>query len=320
MWFLPERIPDTQSGRLPRVVRFPSDEPRARVTHAVMKLFRFGPVDQERPGVVDGSGNGRDASAFTRDFDHDFFRDDGLSRLAGALATSGSSWPEVDLASVRLGPPIARPSKLIGIGLNYRDHAAETGAAVPTDPKIFMKATSAICGVFDDVQLPEGATQLDHEVELAVVIGKRAKWVSENDSLSFVAGYTMCNDYSERDWQKNRSGQFVKGKSSDSFAPLGPFLVTADEGDFADVRLWCSINDEMRQDSRTSEMVFNVRQLIASLSQYMTLLPGDVIATGTPAGVGLGRKPPVFLRLGDRVRYGIEGIGDAEQIVTKATW
>jgi 2-keto-4-pentenoate hydratase/2-oxohepta-3-ene-1,7-dioic acid hydratase in catechol pathway len=223
--------------------------------------------------------------------------------------------PQVDLDSVRLGSPVARPSKIIGIGLNYKDHALETGAELPSEPKIFMKATSALCGVFDDVILPRGSEQTDYEVELAFVVARRASYVRRRDALDFVAGYTICNDYSEREFQKNRAGQFVKGKSADSFAPLGPFLVTADEFSPQDARLWCAVGGEMRQDSRTSEMVFDVPSLIENLSQYMSLLPGDVVTTGTPAGVGLGRKPPAFLQPSDVVTYGIEGIGEARQLV-----
>lgn len=279
-----------------------------------MRLFRFGSAGQERPGLLDGAGVPRDASGFVSDYSEEFFARDGLERLAGVFGDA-SSWPVVELSRVRLGSPIARPSKLIGVGLNYREHAAETGAELPTEPKIFMKATTAICGVHDDVLLPPGAQQLDYEVELAVVIGKRTTRVSVEDASDSVLGFTICNDYSERDWQKNRAGQFVKGKSADTFAPLGPFLITRDEGDFTDKRLWCSVNGVLRQDARTRDMVFGIPQLIASISQYMTLLPLDVITTGTPSGVGLGMNPPTFLRAGDRVRYGIEGIGEAEQRV-----
>lgn len=263
--------------------------------------------------MFDPEGIARDASSLGEDYGESFFESGGLERLARGLAAEGRAWPVVDCNEVRLGPPISRPSKLVGIGLNYRDHATETGASLPAEPKIFMKATSAICGLFDDVLLPPGAEQLDHEVELAFVIGTKATRVGREQALSHVAGYTVCNDYSERDWQKNRAGQFVKGKSSDTFAPLGPFLVTGGEDAFFDARLWCAVNGEIRQDSRTSEMVFGVAELVSSLSRYMTLLPGDVITTGTPSGVGLGRTPPVFLRPGDIVTYGIEGIGEGSQ-------
>lgn len=280
-----------------------------------MRLFRFGEPGDERPGIFDSSGVPRDVSSLFSDFDEGFFEAGGLSELAVALSGELTHLPRVDIESVRLGSPVARPSKIIGIGLNYRDHATETGATLPSEPKIFMKATSALSGVFDDVILPRGSQKTDYEVELAFVIGRRASYVTRKEALDFVAGYTVCNDYSERDFQKNRSGQFVKGKSADSFAPLGPFLVTPEEFHAADARLWCSVNGEMRQDSRTSEMVFDVAALIENVSQYMSLLPGDVVTTGTPSGVGLGRVPPVFLKAGDLVTYGIEGVGEGRQRV-----
>jgi 2,4-diketo-3-deoxy-L-fuconate hydrolase len=280
-----------------------------------MKLFRFGAPGSERPGILGPSGVARDVSSLFSDFDEEFFERGGLASLQALKGEEVTKLPAVELNSVRLGSPVARPSKIIGIGLNYRDHAAETGAELPKEPKIFMKATSALSGVYDDVLLPRGSLQTDYEVELAFVVGRRASYVTREQALDFVAGYTICNDYSERDFQKNRSGQFVKGKSADTFAPLGPFLVTPDEFNAADTRLWCTVNGELRQDSRTSEMVFDVAALLENLSQYMTLLPGDVVTTGTPAGVGLGRKPPTFLRAGDVVTYGIDGIGQARQLV-----
>lgn len=280
-----------------------------------MKLFRFGALGAEQLGVIGSDGIPRHAIEIQGDYDEAFFGGWGLKHLADALAADGSSWPIVDLESVRLGSPIARPSKIIAIGLNYREHAAETGSSLPSEPMIFMKATTALCGAFDHLILPRGSLHTDYEVELAVVIGKRASYVEAADALGYVAGYTVCNDYSERDYQKNRSGQFVKGKSADTFAPLGPVLVTADEDHFSNARLWCRVNGELRQDSTTAEMVFGVPALVSLLSQYMTLLPGDVITTGTPSGVGLGHKPPVYLRPGDVVEYGIEGIGEARQDV-----
>lgn len=282
-----------------------------------MRLFRFGVPGAERPGVLDKTGVPRDVSSLFSDYDERFFTEGGLSELALALADKVSGLPNVDVHSVRLGSPVARPSKILGIGLNYKDHAAETGADLPLEPKIFMKATSALSGVFDDVILPRGSEQTDYEVELAFVVGRRASYVTRGAALDFVAGYTICNDYSERDFQKNRSGQFVKGKSADSFAPLGPYLVTPDEFDPKDARLWCAVNGQMRQNSRTSEMVFDVPALIENLSQYMSLLPGDVVSTGTPKGVGLGRTPPEFLQEGDIVSYGVEGIGEGRQLVVR---
>lgn len=287
---------------------------RERYVGAV-KLFRFGAPGSERPGVLGPLGVARDVSSLFTDFDEKFFEGGGLAALKGFSAEELTKLPTVELESVRLGSPVARPSKILGIGLNYRDHATETGAELPQEPKVFMKATSALAGVYDSVLLPRGSEQTDYEVELAFVVGRRANYVAREEALNFVAGYTICNDYSERDFQKNRSGQFVKGKSADSFAPLGPFLVTPDEFDPADARLWCAVNGELRQDSRTSEMVFDVAALLANLSHYMTLLPGDVVTTGTPAGVGLGRRPPIFLRAGDIVTYGIDGIGEARQLV-----
>jgi 2-keto-4-pentenoate hydratase/2-oxohepta-3-ene-1,7-dioic acid hydratase in catechol pathway len=271
-------------------------------------------MGQERPGL-EVAGDARDASHIFRDFDEAFFTADGIPELRSAYEKDGTTWPSVALSKVRLGCPIARPSKIVAVGLNYRLHADETGAKLPTEPKIFMKATTALCGVSDHLILPRGSEHTDYEVELACVIGRRAKYVPESEALSYVAGYTICNDYSERDYQKNRSGQFVKGKSADTFAPLGPYLVVDSPTDFSRTRLWCSVNGQMRQDDNTENLVFSVATLVASISQYMTLLPGDVISTGTPSGVGLGMQPPVFLRPGDIVEYGVDGIGCGRQEV-----
>ncbi len=239
---------------------------------------------------------------------------DALAEHFTAAATA-DPWPPVDPATVRLGAPIARPSKLIGVGLNYRGHAAEIGSALPDEPKIFMKATTAMCGPNDDVVIPRGSESTDYEVELAIVIGTRARYVSKDQALNHVVGYTICIDYSERDWQKNRSGQFVKGKSSDTFAPMGPYLVPAADLDPSNLRLWLKVNGEMRQDATTADMIFDMPTVVAAISEFMTLLPGDVITTGTPAGVGAGFDPPRFLRPGDVVEYGIEGIGEGRQRV-----
>jgi 2-keto-4-pentenoate hydratase/2-oxohepta-3-ene-1,7-dioic acid hydratase in catechol pathway len=291
----------------------------AGVPYFACKLLRFGPAFEEQPGVwLCAEERAVDVSSLTHDFDEKFFASGGLERLLEGLPRSVDGLPEVDLAHVRLGPPIARPSKILGIGLNFRAHALETGAQVPTDPKLFMKSSSAISGCFDTLELPVGSSQTDYEVELALVMKRAARRVSVQEALEYVAGYLICNDYSERDWQKNRHGQFVKGKSADGFAPLGPMMVPADQLDPSDLRLWLSVNGEMRQDSRTSDMVFDCAELVSRISYYMTLLPGDVITTGTPSGVGLGMTPPVFLRPGDVVRYGIEGIGEAEQVVVQA--
>lgn len=266
-----------------------------------------------------------DVAAFGEDLGESFLARAGVERLRTWLVTHAASCPvlapgsapeDFRRAGVRLGPALARPSKILCIGLNYRDHAAEMGAELPAEPKIFMKATTALCGPNDDVELPRGSTKTDHEVELAVVIGKRAKYVSEAEALDYVAGYALCNDYSERDFQKHRAGQWVKGKSADTFAPLGPFFVTADEvPDPQRLSLWLDVNGERRQASSTAEMVFGVAHLVAYSSEFMTLLPGDVISTGTPAGVGMGRTPPAYLRAGDVVEYGIDGLGEARQKV-----
>jgi 2-keto-4-pentenoate hydratase/2-oxohepta-3-ene-1,7-dioic acid hydratase in catechol pathway len=275
-----------------------------------MKLFRFGPAGAERPGVVIG-GERVDASAFGSDWNETFFAGDGLARLAAWVRSEGPRAPRV-AAEVRLGPAVARPSKLVCIGLNYRDHAHETGAAIPTEPVIFLKATSALAGPDDDLPLPAGAHKLDHEVELALVIGRRAKSVSQQAAPEHVAGFVLHNDYSERAFQKERGGQWTKGKGCDGFAPLGPFLVTPDEcPGVTAAPIWLTVNGEPRQKSSTAEMIFDVATLVSYVSQFMTLLPGDVLSTGTPAGVGMGRQPPLYLRRGDLVEYGIDGLGSA---------
>ena len=279
-----------------------------------MKLFRFGPVGAEKPGVlVDGLGR-LDVSAFGEDYGESFFATDGPARQARFVAAHLERCPQVAV-DARIGPAIARPSKIVCVGLNYRDHALETGAQIPTEPVLFMKASSAVCGPYDDLLLPRGSLKTDWEVELGVVIGKTARYVEEAAALEHVAGYVLLNDYSERAFQKERGGQFTKGKSADTFAPIGPFLVTADALDAADLRLWLTVNEEPCQDSRTSALLFSVPQLIAYISSFMTLLPGDVLSTGTPAGVGAGRKPPSFLQPGDVVEFGIDGLGEARQVV-----
>jgi 2,4-didehydro-3-deoxy-L-rhamnonate hydrolase len=281
-----------------------------------MRLIRFGGAGRERPGVLLSDGRRVDASGFVGpgdDWDEAFFGGDGLARLARWVASDGASAPAVG-DDVRLGPPVARPGKIVCIGLNFRDHAAETGAALPKEPVVFMKATSALAGPDDDVIIPRGSEKTDWEVELAIVIGKRASYVSEADALDHVAGYVLHNDYSEREFQLERGGQWDKGKGCDTFAPLGPFLATPDElADVHALRMWLTVNGETRQDGTTADMVFRVPQLVSYVSQFMSLLPGDVISTGTPAGVGLGHKPPLFLKDGDVVELGIEGLGSARQ-------
>ena len=279
-----------------------------------MKLFRFGAVEREKPGVV-WHGRHLDVSAFGEDYDEHFFATDGLHRLARWLEKEAERCPAVDEA-VRFGPCIARPSKIVCVGLNYRGHAAETNAPVPREPVLFFKAASALCGANDDLILPRGSEKTDWEVELAVVIGRRAKYVERDEAIAYVAGYALHNDYSEREYQLERGGQWVKGKSCDTFAPLGPYLVTRDEvPDPHNLRLWLKVNGELMQEANTSDLIFDIPTLISYTSQFMTLLPGDVISTGTPAGVGLGRKPPRYLRHGDVVEAGIDGLGTSFQRV-----
>jgi 2-keto-4-pentenoate hydratase/2-oxohepta-3-ene-1,7-dioic acid hydratase in catechol pathway len=278
-----------------------------------MKLIRFGEPGREKPGVIRPDGIRIDVSAFGSDFDESFFGGDGLDRLRAWVDQHGSSAPTVP-ESTRLGPALARPSKIICIGLNFRDHAAESNMAIPAEPVVFFKATSAIVGPNDPVTIPRGSEKTDWEVELAVVIGKRASYVSEADAMSHVAGYVLHNDYSERAFQLERAGQWVKGKSCDTFAPLGPFVATPDEiADVDNLRLWLSVNGKMMQDGTSANLIFKLPKLISYLSEFMTLLPGDVISTGTPAGVGLGQKPPTYLKAGDVVELGIDGLGTQRQ-------
>jgi len=281
-----------------------------------MKLIRFGSEGQEKPGVILADGRRIDVSAVFSHYDEAFFGDGCLARLAAWVDANGANAPEVP-ADARLGAPINRPSKLICIGLNYRDHAAETGAAIPAEPIVFFKSTTAITGPYDGVVIPKGSNKTDWEVELAVVIGKKAKHVAVEDALSHVAGYLLHNDYSEREWQLERGGQWVKGKSADTYAPLGPWLATTDEiADPNALPLWLTVNGEKLQESNTSNFIFNIQHVISYLSGFMTLLPGDVITTGTPAGVGLGFTPPRYLKPGDVVELGIEGLGTQRQVAS----
>ncbi len=281
-----------------------------------MKLIRFGTPGNEKPGLQLADGRRIDASAFGQDYDETFFGGDGMDRLATWLESEGQSAPEVS-SETRLGPPLCRPSKLICVGLNYVDHAKESGMDVPKEPVIFFKATSAITGPNDGLTIPKNSVKTDWEVELAVVIGKKASYVEKANAYDHIAGYVLHNDYSEREFQIERGGQWVKGKSADTFAPLGPFIATPDElGDVHQLDLWLDVNGERRQQSNTSNLVFDIPTLIHELSHYMTLLPGDVISTGTPHGVGSGMKPPTFLKPGDHVRLGIAGLGEQEQAVS----
>jgi 2,4-diketo-3-deoxy-L-fuconate hydrolase len=279
-----------------------------------MRLIRAGVPGAESPGVELPDGTRVDVSALTTDYDEAFFSADGLVELAAwvprHLAKAARIPPDV-----RLGPPVARPGKIVCIGLNYRDHAAESGHALPSEPVIFFKATTALAGPNDDVIIPRGGEKLDWEVELAVVIGARASYVSTADALDHVAGYVLHNDYSERAFQLERGGQWVKGKSADTFAPLGPWLVTRDElTDPQGLRLWLRVNGEPRQQGSTADMIFDVATLVSYVSQFMSLLPGDIISTGTPAGVALGMQPaPRYLTPGDVVELGIDGLGAQRQ-------
>jgi 2,4-didehydro-3-deoxy-L-rhamnonate hydrolase len=280
-----------------------------------MKLIRFGPPGAEKPGLILANGARVDASAFGSDWDEQFLGEDGFDRLAAWARDHAATAPRVP-GGERLGPPIARPSKIVCIGLNYADHARETKAKIPEEPIIFFKATTALCGPDDDLVLPRGSLKTDWEVELAVVIGRRARYVAREEAAAHVAGYALHNDYSERQDQLERGGQWSKGKSQDTFAPLGPFLATPDEvGDVNELSMWLTVNGETRQKSSTRQMIFDVPTLVSYLSRFMTLLPGDVISTGTPAGVGLGFAPPVFLKAGDVVELGIEGLGRQRQRV-----
>jgi len=277
------------------------------------RLFRFGPPHDERPAVEMRGGRTIDCSAFGEDWTPEFLGRDGLLRLQTFLSTRDRELPPVP-PGVRRAPCVRRPGKLLCIGLNYKDHARETGAKVPDEPVVFGKATTAICGPDDDLVIPRGSQKTDWEVELAVVIGRLARHVDVAHALDYVAGYALHNDYSERHWQLERGGQWIKGKSFDTFAPLGPYLVPRDlVRDPQRLPLWLELNGRMRQQSNTREMVFTVAQLIAYLSECMTLEPGDCISTGTPAGVGLGCNPPEFLKPGDVVDLGIEGLGQQRQ-------
>ncbi len=281
-----------------------------------MKLIRHGEPGSERPGLQLANGTRVDASEVTADYDEQFFTNAGLDELKRwqqERASAAAPLPR----EVRLGPPIARPSKIVCIGLNYRDHAAETGADPPREPVLFFKSTTALVGPDDDVVMPRGATKVDWEVELAVIIGRTARYVSTDEAMAYIAGFALHNDYSERAFQLERGGQWVKGKSADTFAPIGPFLATRDEiPDPHRLAMWLTVNGETRQTSNTSNMIFGVPMLVSYISQFMTLLPGDVISTGTPAGVGLGMRPePRYLAPGDVVALGIEGLGESRQRV-----
>ena len=280
-----------------------------------MKLIRFGEPGRETPGVIWDDETRLDVSAFVRDYDEAFFADSGISELKHWLKANAASAPRI-AQSVRLGSPISRPSKLVCIGLNFRDHARESKMEIPEEPVIFFKATTSLAGPNDDLIMPKNARKVDWEVELAIVMEKQCSYIERDEALEYVAGYALHNDYSERWFQLERGGQWVKGKSADTFAPLGPFLTTTDEiPDTSHLGMWLKVNGVFRQRSSTSEMIFDVPTLVSYVSQFMTLLPGDIISTGTPAGVGLGMKPPQYLKEGDVVELGIDQLGESRQRV-----
>ena len=278
-----------------------------------MKLIRFGEINNEKPGVLLPDGIKIDVSKFVKDYDEHFFGNQGIEKLNIWLEKNHDSCPVVE-NDIRLGPPLLRPSKIVCVGLNYSKHAKESGMDVPEEPVLFFKASSAIIGPYDSIIIPKGSEKSDWEVELAIVIGNKASYVSEKDALSHVAGYVLHNDVSERSFQLERSGQWVKGKSCDTFAPIGPFIATPDEiGDPNNLNLWLKLNGEQMQNSNTSDFIFNIQQVVSYISQFMTLLPGDVISTGTPFGVGLGLNPPRYLKDGDVIELGIDGLGVSKQ-------
>ena len=279
-----------------------------------MKLIRFGEINKEKPGVILPDGTKIDVSKFVNDYDEQFFGNQGIEKLNKWLEKNHDSCPVIDNDN-RLGSPLFRPSKIVCVGLNYAKHAQESGMDIPKEPVLFFKASSAIIGPYDSITIPKGSEKSDWEVELAVVIGNKASYVSEKDALSHIAGYVLHNDVSERSYQLERSGQWVKGKSCDTFAPIGPFIATPDEiGDPNNLNLWLKLNGEEMQNSNTSDFIFNIQQVVSYISQFMTLLPGDIISTGTPFGVGLGLNPPRYLKDGDVIELGIDGLGVSKQI------
>jgi ureidoglycolate lyase len=276
-----------------------------------MKLLRYGPTGAEKPGLMHSDGTIRDLSAHVDDIAGAVLTDEGLARLR---AIDAASLPVVE-GTPRMGPCVGRVGKFLCIGLNYSDHAAETGAAIPEEPILFFKATSAIVGPDDDVIIPKDSVKTDWEVELGVVIGTEARYVSEADALNHVAGYCVVNDVSERAFQNERGGQWTKGKSADTFGPIGPWLVTRDEvPDPQDLHMWLEVDGHRWQDGSTKTMIFGVAHLVSYVSHFMSLQPGDVITTGTPPGVGLGQKPPVYLKPGQEIRLGIAGLGEQRQV------
>lgn len=280
-----------------------------------MKLLRFGEPGKEKPGIL-VDDEIIDVSSSGWDFGEAFFADNGIPRLAAWFESRKGSLPRAP-AGVRIGTPITRPSKIVCVGLNYRKHAMESNMPVPKEPIIFFKSTTSFIGPNEQLRIPKGSVKTDWEVELAVVMGKKASYVDEGKAIDYVAGFCLHNDYSEREFQLERNGQWVKGKSADTFAPVGPYLATKDEvPHYNNLRLWLKVNGKMMQDSNSSDLIFGVPFLISYISQFMTLLPGDIISTGTPSGVGMGLNPPVFLKAGDVVELGIDGLGTQRQVAT----
>src|ERR1700738_3822513 len=280
-----------------------------------MKLVRYGAIGQEKPGLIDKSGQLRDLSAHLKDLNGEAYSPATLAKLA---ALDPAKLPAVS-GTPRIGAPVTGISKFVAIGLNYIDHAKETGNPIPAEPIFFLKANTALSGPNDPVEKPRGSTKLDWEVELAIIIGTRAKYISEADALKHVAGYSVCNDVSERAFQLERLGQWTKGKSHDTFGPLGPWLVTPDElADVHKLKMWLDVNGQRCQTGSTATMIFNVPKIVSYVSELMTLMPGDIITTGPPPGVGLGMKPPKFLNVGDVMTLGIEGLGEQKQTVVAA--
>ena len=278
-----------------------------------MKLIRFGEKNKQKPGIQLDDDRRIDVSSFIDDYDENFFYKIGIKKLRSWLNKNKEKCPIID-NNIRIGPPISRPSKIVCVGLNYAKHAAESGMKIPDEPVLFFKSSSAITGPYDPIIIPKNSSKTDWEVELAIVIGKRASYVSKEDALNYIAGYVLHNDVSEREFQIERSGQWVKGKSCDSFAPIGPFIATADEIENPNnLNLWLKVNGEEMQNSNTSDFIFNIEEVVSYISQFMTLMPGDIISTGTPFGVGLGLNPPKYLKEGDIVELGIEGLGISKQ-------
>lgn len=280
-----------------------------------MKLIRFGNPDKERPGILLEDGRKCDVSSFGEDYNPGFFGSNGICRLEEWLSSRTEELPVID-ESARLGAPVCRPGKIVCIGFNYKDHARETGKQIPSEPVFFLKSPSALSGANDAVRIPRGSRKTDWEAELSFVVGKKASYVNKEEALHCIAGFALFNDYSEREFQFDRGGQWAKGKSADTFAPLGPFLATPDEvADYKNLSIWLKVNGVLKQDSNTENMFYDIPAIIEAVTQYTTLLPGDIVCTGTPAGVGHGKNPPEYLKKGDVVEYGIEGLGSAFQKV-----